>query len=327
MIVEMCESPMQNVKRPKRRKSVTKFETERNSSTTASLNVDRTYIRSIERTLFISIFCLFVSSLVLLGPSLFGSDLVWVDSLNTTNITTDVWRGITTTERNLAEPEGEPEAEPEAEAEPESEPESEPETEPEPEVTPEPEAKAEPEAEPEPRPIFDRNVYVRGPHQGIASIGTKFSLFDYQSITLPLILRCIYPTVLAFILGLTGLALERTKGKASGHIQEQYDDIAFRISRRRLFTFAYQKEKINNNPLAFTKTAEDDNQWLNVLMSQEIQRFRRIVARRRFSFYNVFCLHSVGANAFFYALLTTLVSVVAGKLLQLIHKLINSYIY
>ena len=133
--------------------------------------------------------------------------------------------------------------------------------------------------------------------------------------------------MLAFILGLTGLALERTKGKASGHIQEQYDDIAFRISRRRLFKFAYQKEKINNNPLAFTKTAEDDNQWLNVLMSQEIQRFRRIVARRRFSFYNVFCLHSVGANAFFYALLTTLVSVVAGKLLQLIHKLINSYIY
>ena len=314
MIVEMCESPMQKTKTiRKRRKSVTMFEIERISSTTASLNVDRTYIRSIERTLFISIFCLFISSLVLLGPSLFGSDLVWVDSLNKTNVTTDVW-GVTT-ERNLAEPEGEPEAEPKAEPEAEAKPETEP----------EPEAKVEPE--PEPRPMFDRNVYIRGPHQGIASIGTKFSLFDYQSITLPLILRCIYPTVLAFILGLTGLALERTKGKASGHIQEQYDDIAFRISRRRLFKFAYQKEKINNNPLAFTKTAEDDNQWLNVLMSQEIQRFRRIVARRRFSFYNVFCLHSVGANTFFYALLTTLVAVVAGKLLQVIHKLINSCIY
>ena len=208
--------------------------------------------------------------------------------------------------RRLAEPAEEPEPEGLGKSSARSE------TEPEPGFEPEPEAEGE--------PAFDGNIYIRAPWEGIPTFGTKFVLFDYDfstsGLTAANILRCIFPTVVAVILGLTGLALERkTLIDASERpTQELFDDIAFRISRRRLLMFAYKKTVILNGLDQHEKVLDDrsvrESEWISSLFEEEACRFRRIVMKRRFRFRNVFCLHNCTATLYFYILLVTLVATV-----------------
>ena len=136
-------------------------------------------------------------------------------------------------------------------------------------------------------------------------------------------LRCLYPTVVAIILGITGLALEQNGFDRSSN-RERFDNMAFRISRRRLLLFGARKMQMqmrlidkqpeNDKHLldAAPPQLEQERNWISTLFEEEANRYRRIVMKRRFKLRGVFCLHDRTSTLFFYFLLVTLVLCVGG---------------
>jgi hypothetical protein len=319
-----------------KRKSIVKFQTGRLRGSIVTIST--TTLFSINRVFILSLSSLFFASMICLGPSLFVDRLAWTET-SENNITQKWWMELNfdydvskVEPEPMMEPEPETEPEPERQQLPEQPKEPEPEEpepeEPEPEE-PEPE-EPEPdnglgrdsntvEPEPEGEPDFDGNIYIRGPLEGIPTIGSKFALFDfdYSNLTVASVLRCLYPTIVATILGLTGLALER-KGFGSSSKKERFDNIAFRISRRRLLLFAYKKMQMQQIEKETGKKkdvpdmlpSKHEHEWISTLFQEEASRYRRIVMKRRFRLRGVYCLHDRISTTFFYCIVISLLSLV-----------------